>query len=519
MSTKAIRGYIRDPSTGAGIPNVSVALKRHNGGTTVVSDETDANGLYEMDRDAVGYPGPTFLTFTQGSTTDITSGNVVGQVAGLVWGSDFPDVFALLGIGVAPDVSDELEVTADGTTMAPEIAAGFSLLKDGFPYLQEDVIPITLDAADATHPRRDRIVVRLTREGQTDQGKALLAKITGTPAASPALPNLTQSSTTWDYELAEVLVGAGVTTIAADKVTDKRSFLPSATELAYLRGVTDGIQTQLDGKQPLDSDLTTIAANITAAGHAILDDANAPAQRTTLGLGNVDNTSDANKPVSTATQTALDAKQPLDSDLTTIAANITAAGHAILDDANAAAQRTTLGLGNVDNTSDANKPVSTATQTALDAKAPINDPNFTGTVTAVNLTATGNVMLGNGQNDTLTIQAHIETAGSEPSIAVGSGAAGGTGEAADIVFGNDTSGQLSVTTGSSPTSGPFAVLTFNVARPDTNFTVQFTPANSPASVAPYYHNFPANTTTTCELRFRNAPDASTEYVFNYEIKG
>lgn len=37
-----------------------------------------------------------------------------------------------------------------------------------------------------------------------------------------------------------------------------------------------------------------------------------------VGLGNVDNTSDANKPISTATQTALDAKQPLDADLTAI---------------------------------------------------------------------------------------------------------------------------------------------------------------------------------------------------------
>ncbi len=36
--------------------------------------------------------------------------------------------------------------------------------------------------------------------------------------------------------------------------------------------------------QPLDADLTTIAANITAAGHAILDDANAAAQRVTLGV-------------------------------------------------------------------------------------------------------------------------------------------------------------------------------------------------------------------------------------------
>lgn len=58
-----------------------------------------------------------------------------------------------------------------------------------------------------------------------------------------------------------------------------------------------------------------------------------------VGLGNVDNTSDAAKPVSTATQTELNAK------------------------ANSA------DFSNVDNTSDADKPVSTATQTALNAKA------------------------------------------------------------------------------------------------------------------------------------------------------
>jgi hypothetical protein len=40
-----------------------------------------------------------------------------------------------------------------------------------------------------------------------------------------------------------------------------------------------------------------------------------------------------------------------------------------------------VGLGSVDNTTDANKPVSTATQTALDLKAPIASPTFTGTVT------------------------------------------------------------------------------------------------------------------------------------------
>ena len=59
---------------------------------------------------------------------------------------------------------------------------------------------------------------------------------------------------------------------------------------------------------------------------------------------------------------------------------VTAAGLALLDDVNAGAQRVTLGLGNVDNTSDASKPVSTATQTALNLKANINSPTFTGSV-------------------------------------------------------------------------------------------------------------------------------------------
>ena len=44
--------------------------------------------------------------------------------------------------------------------------------------------------------------------------------------------------------------------------------------------------------------------------------------------------------------------------------------------------KTMVGLTNVDNTSDADKPVSTAIQTALDLKAPLTSPTFTGTATA-----------------------------------------------------------------------------------------------------------------------------------------
>ena len=97
-----------------------------------------------------------------------------------------------------------------------------------------------------------------------------------------------------------------------------------------------------------------------------------------VGLGNVDNTADTAKPVSTAGQTALDLKANLASPTFTgtvtipTGASITAPTGLVKGD---------VGLGNVDNTSDANKPVSTAGQTALDLKANLNSPTFTGTVT------------------------------------------------------------------------------------------------------------------------------------------
>ncbi len=52
-----------------------------------------------------------------------------------------------------------------------------------------------------------------------------------------------------------------------------------------------------------------------------------------------------------------------------------------------------VGLGNVDNTSDANKPISTATQSALDLKAPLASPTFTGTVTLPTGTVTSGMIL------------------------------------------------------------------------------------------------------------------------------
>ena len=57
-------------------------------------------------------------------------------------------------------------------------------------------------------------------------------------------------------------------------------------------------------------------------------------------------------------------------------------------------------LANVDNTADANKIVSSYTQTALNLKAPLASPALTGTATAVNLTVSGTLL--NGTTNVLT---------------------------------------------------------------------------------------------------------------------
>ena len=111
---------------------------------------------------------------------------------------------------------------------------------------------------------------------------------------------------------------------------------------------------------------------------------------TQLSLGNVDNTSDANKPVSTATQTALNLKVTSVAGKTGVVTlnmadlSETASGKILTSTERAqitdgvvhradtvnphAVTKAQVSLSNADNTSDANKPISTLTQAALNLK-------------------------------------------------------------------------------------------------------------------------------------------------------
>lgn len=130
-------------------------------------------------------------------------------------------------------------------------------------------------------------------------------------------------------------------------------------------------QTTLDDIQDgLNSIRYTEAERDAAAIHYNDMDNPHEVNQTDVGLSAVDNTSDLDKPISTATQTALDNKSDISHNHDGVyePANANIQAHIGNTSNPHAVDASDVGLGNVDNTSDLNKPISTATQNALDLK-------------------------------------------------------------------------------------------------------------------------------------------------------
>ena len=143
---------------------------------------------------------------------------------------------------------------------------------------------------------------------------------------------------------------------------------------------------------------TKLGGDITTAGKALLDDADASAQRTTLGLGTLATQSGTFSGTSSGTNTG-DQTITLTGDVTgsgtgsfaaTIASgavstskmggDVTTAGKALLDDADAAAQRTTLGLGSIATLSAPSGTVVGTTDTQTLSAKTLTDPAIIGTI-------------------------------------------------------------------------------------------------------------------------------------------
>ena len=110
-----------------------------------------------------------------------------------------------------------LKVATD-SGMKVRVQAGTAYI-NGKIYVNDEAEIITINTAAASLARIDRVVLRL------DEANRLIkvAVLTGTPAASPTAPAITQGADVYDLCLAEIRVPAGATSIAASYITDKRS--------------------------------------------------------------------------------------------------------------------------------------------------------------------------------------------------------------------------------------------------------------------------------------------------------
>jgi len=388
------------------------------------------------------------------------------------------------------DTTNKIVKIGDGTTLwssLPTIGTGevppnvalisdvLNALTDANEYTDEAVASLSNTLPETYVPQSD--VGNVDGVAPLD-GDSLIPDqyIPSTIARDSEIPSLTGYAT-------ETYVNTAVSNIvdSAPETLNTLNELAAALgdDANYASTISTALGNKLDSTTAASTYLTQTNASSTYAPIA------SPTFTGTVGgitksmvnLGNVDNTSDANKPVSTATQTALDLKLNIADPAvdyyitnsgsgayivngvsngtiyfekgkkyrihvnasghpfwiqtssgaynsgnvysTGITNNGTQSGHILVELASNAPQlyyacqyhssmagsivtgtrsatyKALADLSNVDNTSDANKPVSTATQTALNLKANIASPTFTGTVSGITKSMVG---LGNVDN-------------------------------------------------------------------------------------------------------------------------
>lgn len=174
---------------------------------------------------------------------------------------DWASYFAsFIGNGVFPLPSTGLQVVA-GNGMQVTVKAGKAWI-NGYFYNNTSDLSLTLATADGVLNRIDRVVVRWDLTNRLISVKVK----SSSPSASPTAPNIERDADIYELALADIYIGAGVTSITGSKIADKRL---DTSVCGVVAAVVDQIDTEAFNAQ-LEAWFTEYQSNSAAEYNSLV---------------------------------------------------------------------------------------------------------------------------------------------------------------------------------------------------------------------------------------------------------
>jgi hypothetical protein len=236
----------------AGMPvpdGTPVELRLHATNSIIATAETQGGWAEFL---TIGNPGPHYVKTTYQGDVTIASSRSTG-VSGATDIGNLPLFVRTFHDGYVDGLLSMLKVTGGTGSLAVTVGSGAAYVQ-GVLYDQYQALSVAIDGP-SSQPRIDLLVVEIVPADAdpTLAGRSRVRLKKGTPATSPAVPGLTRTASLYEWPLAEVRVEPGVSAIAVDKVTDRRTVaspripVGAITEPMLANAAKPGVRVQQGG--------------------------------------------------------------------------------------------------------------------------------------------------------------------------------------------------------------------------------------------------------------------------------